>query len=229
MNNQIEGAIKAGRGYWLVDGFVEILGGLLFMLLGAVLTQAPSLAGFVALAGEIALVKAFGLLAAGLLIWWLKDRFTYPRTGFVRGKRPTFAQSLPFLRNAALGLLLPLMLLAAALAWLPGLHGVLFSLPAWSPILIGAIWAGLCLLAGNWLGLRRFELLAGLILLSGLLIAALQLAAGLPDGALDLSFSRAFLGLALLTMISGKLFLLSGLIIFLRYRKANPLPFKEAA
>ena len=233
MNSQIESAIKTGRGYWFVDGFTEILGGILFILIGAVLaasglpTQGSFLGQLASAAGEIALIKIFGLLAAGLLIWWLKDRYTYPRTGFVRGKRPTLAQALPFLRSAALGLLLPLLLLAGALIWLPAMSGLLFSLPAWSPMIIGTIWASLCFLAGFWLGLRRFELLGGLILLSGLAIGALQLAAGLPVGSLNQSLTGAFLTLGLLIVVCGKLFVISGLVIFLRYRRANPLPNQE--
>jgi hypothetical protein len=234
MSNQIESAIKTGRGYWFVDGFTEILGGLLFILLGAALA-ASSLPGQVALVSqfanlvwEIGLIKIFGLLAAGLLIWWLKERFTYPRTGFVRGKRLTPGQILRFLRSAALGSLLPLILLAAAIILLPALHGWMDSLPVWSPVLIGAIWALLCLLAGRWLGLRRFELLAALILLGGLAIGAFQLRAGLAVGLLELSFSRAFFGLGLLAVISGKFFLISGLVTFLRYRHANRQPSQEA-
>ena len=251
MNGQINAAIRRGRGYWFVDGFTEMLAGGLFILLGGVLLlrgmapQGSFLAQFASIAGDIGLIKVFGLLAAGLIVWWLKDHFTYPRTGFVRGKRVTWLQLLTFLRNAALCLLLPLLALAAAVFFLPSVSPLLFSMPAWSPVLMSAIWAALCILAGRWLGLRRFVLLGGLILLLGAGIGAWQLAAGLhripaealqssslaaiPIASLSETLNRVFVSIGWLTLGSGVVFAASGVITFLRYRKENPAPYKEQA
>ena len=251
MNGQINTAIRRGRGYWFVDGFTEMLAGGLFILLGGVLLlrgmapQGSFLAQFASIAGDIGLVKLFGLLAAGLIVWWLKDHFTYPRTGFVRGKRVTWLQLLTFLRNAALCLLLPLLALAAAVFFLPSMRALLFSMPAWSPVLMSAIWAVLCILAGRWLGLQRFVLLGGLILLLGAGIGAWQLAAGLPRipaealqssslaaipiASLSETLNRVFVSIGWLTLGSGVVFAASGVITFLRYRKENPAPYKEQA
>ena len=251
MNGQINAAIRRGRGYWFVDGFIEMLAGGLFVLLGGVLLlrgmapQGSFLAQFASIAGDIGLIKVFGLLAAGLIVWWLKDHFTYPRTGFVRGKRVTWLQLLTFLRNAALCLLLPLLALAAAVFFLPSVSPLLFSMPAWSPVLMSAIWAALCILAGRWLGLRRFVLLGGLILLLGAGIGAWQLAAGLPRipaealqssslaaipiASLSETLNRVFVSIGWLTLGSGVVFAASGVITFLRYRKENPAPYKEQA
>ena len=254
MHNQIDGAIRVGRGYWFEDGFTEMLGGGLFVLLGGVLllrgmaAQGSFLAQFASIASDIGFVKVFGLLAAGLIIWWVKDRFTYPRTGFVRGKRVTLAQMLTLLRNAVLCLLLPVLALAAVFFLVPSTWAILSSMPAWLPVFLSAILGAASILSGRWLGLRRFALLGVLILLTGIGIGAWQLAVGLPQlpvealqssslaalpealrAALAETLNRAFAGIGWLTVGSGAAFAISGLVTFLRYRKENPVPYKEEA
>jgi len=254
MGNPIDSAIRIGRRYWFVDGFTEMLAGGLFVMLGGVLLlrgmapQGSFLAQFASIASDIGLIKVFGLLAAGLILWWLKDRFTYPRTGFVREKRVTVVQILTFLRNAILCLLLPVLALVAAFFFLPSMRAFLFSMPVWSPVAMSTIWAVLCILSGHWLGLRRFVLLGVLILLAGTGISAWQLAAGLPPipvEALQSSplaalpealraplaeiLNRAFVSIGWLTLVSGAIFAISGMVTFLRYRMENPVPYKEEA
>jgi len=254
MNTSIDSAIKAGRGYWFVDGFTEMLTGVVFVLLGGVLVlrgMAPQdsfLAMLASMASDVALIKVFGLLTAGLTVWWLKDRFTYPRTGFVRTKRVTAAQIFIFFRNVVLCLLLPLMALVAAFFLLPARQEILICLPVWSPAAMSLIWALASILAGRGMGLRRFVFLGFVILLVGITISVWQLATRLPAFPLDALqanpltalpqalrvslaeiINRTFIGIAWLTLISGALFVLSGLITFLRYRKENPVPFQEEA
>ncbi len=254
MDNQIDSAIRVGRGYWFVDGFTEMLAGGLFVLLGGVLLlrgmapQGTFLAQFASIASDIGFIKVLGLLAAGLILWWVKDRFTYPRTGFVREKRVTVRQVLTFIRNAVLCLLLPVLGLVAGFFFLPSMRAILFSMPVWSPAGMGAIWAVLCILLGHWVGLRRFGQLGVLILLAGIGISAWQLSAGLPPipvEALQSSslpalseamrapladiLNRAFVSIGLLTLLSGAVFAISGVVTFLRYRKENPAPYQEEA
>jgi len=254
MNNQIDSAAKVGRRYWFVDGFTEILAGVLFFLLGGFLLlrgiapEGSFLAQFASLAGDVGFVKVVGLVAAGLILWWLKDRFTYPRTGFIREKRVPRAQMLAFIRNLILCVLLSVLVLAAAFFFMPAARASIFSMPVWLPVVVGILWAALCILAGRWMGLRRFIVLGILILLAGIGISAWQLAEGLsplPADALQSSplaalpealraplaesISRTFASIGLLTLVWGVLFALSGLVTFLRYRKENPVPYEEEA
>jgi len=254
MDNQIDRAVRIGRGYWFVDGFTEMLAGGLFVLMGGVLMlrgiapQDSFLAQFASIAGDIGFIKLLGFLAAGLILWWVKDRFTYPRTGFVRGKRVTVPQMLTFIRNALLCLLLPVLALVAAFFVLPSIRAILFSMPVWSPAGLGVICVALCILLGRWTGLRRFLLLGVLILLAGIAISAWQLVMGLPPipvegvqfnllttlpevlrAPLAALFNRTFLSIGLLTLVSGAVFVISGLVTFLHYRKENPVPFQEEA
>jgi hypothetical protein len=244
LNIQIDTVVKRARGYWFVDGFTEMAAGGLFILLAGILlvsgnrTQASFSAWFLSVAGEIAIAKFVGILVVALIIWWLKDHFTYPRTGFVRGKRVTAAQVLTVIRNAILFLLLPIFGLFTASLLTTSADSVLSSMPAWFPIGIGLLWGILCVLAGEWMGLRRFRLLGAMILLAGMAIGFRQFAMGLPafptnvgTGILELlvleSISRTLSGLGLLTLISGIVLMFSGLVTFLRYRKENPNPYTE--
>ncbi len=244
MNTQIDATIKRARGYWFVDGFTEIVAGGLFVLLAGILLLSGSApraslpSWFISIAGEISLLKLFGILAAILILLWLKDHFTYPRTGFVRGKRMTVTQVFILIGNAILFLLLPVLGLLAVALFTTSAESVLASMPAWFPVGLGLIWAILCFLAGEWMGLRRFRLLGALILPAGLAMGIWQLALGLPafpsnvqpgilQPAVFESIRRTLTSLSLLTLISGLLLMLSGILTFLRYRKENPFPYTE--
>src|SRR5258706_5863124 len=244
MNTQIDHAMKRTRGYWFVDGFTEMATGGLFTLLAGILlfsgnaSQAAFPAWLLSVAGEISIAKLIGILAAALILWWLKDRFTYPRTGFVRGKRVTAAQVFILVRNVMLFLLLPIFGLFTASLLIASASKVLASMPAWFPIGLGFLWAVLCVLAGEWLGLRRFRLLGVLILLAGMAIGFWQFAIGLPvlpaniqpgflQPAMLESINRTLASLGLLVLVSGAILLFSGFVTFLRYRKENPIPYTE--
>jgi hypothetical protein len=244
MNVQIDTVMKRARGYWFVDGFTEIITGGLFVLLAGILLirgNAPLASfpeWFLTLAGEISIAKFLGILAAILTLWWLKDHFTYPRTGFVRGNRVTTAQILIMIRNAILFLLLPIFGLLASSLLIASASSVLSSMPAWFPIALGLMWAVLCVLAGEWMGLRRFRLLGVMILLAGMAIGFWQNSMGLPafpanvqQGILQPSvlesINRTLASLCFLVLVSGVFLMISGLVTFLRYRKENPIPYTE--
>lgn len=246
MNEQIESTIKGVRGYWFVDGFIEMAAGGVFILLAALIlisgnaTPTTFSAWFFGLAGEIAVVKLGGILAAILILWWLKDHFTYPRTGFVRGQRVTASQVFTVIRNVLLFLLLPVIGLLAVCVLFISSNSVLAAMPVWFPVVLGFVWAVLLLLSGQWMGVRRFRVLAALTLLAGIAVGGWQLATGLPGlpGAsqpglwqtfLLVCIGRTFMSLSYLVLICGVILLCSGLATFLRYRNENPLPYTEEA
>ena len=105
MENQIESTVKRGRAYWFTDGFTEIAGGIFFLLIGGLVLfrgiagQNVALSQFASTAVDIGTVKLAALLLGVLVIWWLKDRFTYPRTGYVQGQKAMRGAILAFLRN----------------------------------------------------------------------------------------------------------------------------------
>ena len=244
MNAQIDAAMKRARGYWFVDGFTEIAAGGLFVILAGLLlingnaTQDSFPSWFLSVAGEISIAKFFGILAAILILWWLKDHFTYPRTGFVRGNRVTAAQVLIMIRNAILFLLLPIFGLLAVSLLIVSEGSVLSFMPVWFPVGLGFILTVLCVLAGEWMGLRRFRLLGVMILLAGIAVGIWQYAMGLPTFPINVqsgllqspvleSINRTLASLSFLFLVPGVILMLSGVVTFLHYRKENPNPYTE--
>jgi hypothetical protein len=237
MGMDIDAAAKRGRGYLFVDGLAEMAAGVVFVLLGGVLLlgglipEESLLAQIAATGVGVVIVKGIGLLAAVLAIWWLKDRFTYPRTGYVRQKRIPFSQILAFVRNAFLVLALPLFALAAAFVFVPHMRGALSSIPIWAPALLGVVWGVPCYWLGEWAGLRRFRLLGMSTFFAGIAVGVGLLLIGWPGRFASASpaqtLGRTFAGVGLLSMICGAAFVLSGLVTFLRYRKENPLPYGQ--
>jgi hypothetical protein len=254
MEKQIDTALTRGRAYWFADGFTEIAGGIFFLLLGAVVLfrgiagQNVVLSQFASTAVDIGAIKLVTLLVAILVIWWLKDRFTYPRTGFVQGKRVVLGAILTFLRNVVLVAIVPVLGLLAALIFVPSLRTILATMPAWFPIGIGFFLGILCYASGEWMGLRRFRVMGLLILLTGLAVGIWQITIGFPTlsaqalqadwlapmpealrAPLDEILSRFFVGVSGLTLAAGIFFLVSGFVTFLRYRRENPAPYREEA
>ena len=242
MNADIESAIKRVRGYWFIDGFTEMAAGAFFILLAALLlfsgkaSPATFSTWLLSIAGEITIAKLGGGLAAILILWWLKDHFTYPRTGFVRSQHITVALIVMILRNLVLFLFLPIFGFLAASLLLTSSNRVLAAMPAGFPVGLSIMWAALFVLSGEWMGIGRFRILAGLTLLAGIAIGGWQLAAGLPGIQPGLSqrfvvesINRTLVSLALLVVACGVSLIFSGLFAFMQYRKENPSPYAEGA
>jgi hypothetical protein len=243
MNVQIDSTVKRARGYWFVDGFIEIATGVLFVVLAGFLlismntSQAPFISWFLSVTGEVAILKLVSFVIVVLILSRLKDNFTYPRTGFVRGKI-TMTQIFVILKNLILSLLLPIVGLLIASLLITSTGSVLASMPVWFPTGLGILWGILLVLAGEWLGLHRFRWMAILIILSGLGIGIWQWTMDLPNIPLNMkpeilqppvleSINRSLTGLGILLVCSGVIFMLSGTLTFLRYRKENPQPYSE--
>src|SRR6266511_5964770 len=235
MNVQIDTAIKRARGYWFVDGFTEIaMGGLLIILAGFLLismniSQAPFPSWFLSVTGEITILKMVSFVIVVLILWWLKDHFTYPRTGFVRGKI-TVTQIVVIIKHVILFLLLPTIGLLIASLLITSAGSVLSSMPVWFPVGLGLIWAVLIVWTGEWMGLLRFRLLGGMILLAGIGVGIWQLAVGLPNIPTNIqpeilqppvleSVNRTLASLGLILLISGVILMFSGILTFIRYRR----------
>lgn len=244
MNVQIDAALKRARGYWFIDGFTEMAAGGLFAILAGILLLSGSVPQasfpywFLSVTGEIVIAKLIGILIAILILWWLKDHFTYPRTGFMRGKRVTAAQVLVIIRNVILFLFVPILVLIAAALLIASARNVVASMPASFPAALGFIWGGVYELAGEWMGLRRFRLMAVMTVFTGIAIGIWQFTKGLPAFPSKLqsgifqpialeTINRTLISLGFLLLISGIFLMISGLLTFLRYRKENPIPYAE--
>jgi hypothetical protein len=164
MESQVERAIQRTKRYWYEDGLVEIAAGILFVVLGALFfaeaTASPGafLGGFSAIGLPIVLIG--GGEVARRVVSSLKERVTYPRTGYVEYPRPGRRPSgLAFAVGAALAALIGALAVSQ-----PITRGMI---PALQGILIGAAWAWF----GYTLGLRRFLAVACLSAVVGVAAA----------------------------------------------------------
>ena len=254
MKQEIISAIKRGRRYWFVDGFTEMLAGALLILVGGIACQrglapqAAFLQQFIFLSVDVTLVKVLGLTVAALVLWWLKNHFTYPRTGYVRERQAAASQILAFMGEVIAAGVVVLLAAAAVVAFVPTVRLAVFSMPAWLPMVIAVLWTALVLAGSEWLGLVRFRLVAAWVLATGLALGAWQFLVGLPPfpaealqaGAwaawpaslaapVTASLNRTLASVGLLVLLGGFALLVSGAVTFIRYRNANPLPYREEA
>lgn len=153
MNNNFEQVKKRTRQYWFSDGFVEIINGAIFLLLGAYFYLQFSLPDgsiwlFLLQAGFVILLIG-SIFLGRRVVNTLKIRFTYPRTGYI-GFQPASKQNRWIAAGVALFMAILLVVLFNAtpvsLNWLPAITG----------FVVAAFW----LVSAARVGLLRFYILA---------------------------------------------------------------------
>jgi hypothetical protein len=206
MNHDLkEPGLRAVR-YWYVDGTFELaFGGLCLLLAVYFYAQAALADSWMAglLSGLLVLVLIGGGYLVNRLTRALKERLTYPRTGFVsyqreRGMRRGLRIAVAFAGSALIAGLLVLFVAGRpnGFEFMPGVTGLVF----------GAVIAFI----GHRTALPRFYLLAALSLVFG---AGLSVS-GLSEG-LDLAAFYGALSLVLFTF---------GGVTLWRYLRHNPGP-----
>ncbi len=198
MTHNLDGIIRRTRGYFYQDGLVEMLLGVFFLIIGLlfqlwVTLQSGSLWNLFMAAGLPVLVIG-GVVYTQVAIRHLKERVTYPRTGFASYVKKQPAR-IRWLLSAA-----PLVLVILSI-----LMPRWFSEMAWFE---GALLGFVLFVIGAQIGLWRFYLLGGLIFLIGLVADAIT-SGDLPGSALTFSGS-------------GLVLLISGAITFHRYLRHHP-------
>ncbi len=92
MNNSIKSTIERTRQYWYIDGFNEMLTGVIFLLLAAISyigsTFEPSPLSAILVGAGYPAVILLGMTAGRKVVNQLKTSITYPRTGYVQYIRP---------------------------------------------------------------------------------------------------------------------------------------------
>lgn len=209
MAEQIDKIIKRTRGYWYDDGLTEITMGGFFALIGAVVYFTLSVPS-----GSIVwLLVAVGLpllvIGGSLLGKWvvrdLKERLTYPRTGYVAYDNQRDASRG---RWIVPGFALLLVVAFFAFDFLTDDNVVdmsRLSMPLSEGLIMGMMFAYM----GTRVGVGRFYVLAGLAALLGVGAAL----AGLGD---VLGTAVLFAGLGLAFVISG----VAALVTYLRHNRA---------
>ncbi|NMB53432.1 MAG: hypothetical protein GYA15_01920 [Leptolinea sp.] len=92
MNKTIENTVQRTRQYWYIDGFTEILTGVVFLLLGGIncisLFYAPSVGSAVLVGVGYPLVILGGMFGGRVWVRSMKEKITFPRTGLVEYIKP---------------------------------------------------------------------------------------------------------------------------------------------
>jgi hypothetical protein len=203
--NQIDQAARRTVRYWYIDGLNEISFGILCLILGAYFAAdfaaergLPSGSGLhFALESSFVLIIVGGGLLLNRLVKMLKNRITYPRTGYVAYRQPSKGRRriIPAFIAAAMAVVVSLLFMnaPASLSWMPAITGVGF--------------AGVWFYLAYRIGLLRFYLLAG----SELLIGTVLSFAGIGNTT----------GLSLFYGLTGLAVILSGAATLVRYLRST--------
>jgi hypothetical protein len=188
VNNDLDRAERRARQYWYDDGLNEIALGCVGMAVGILfLAEAVGLLGSGASSIGLVAVVFLGVYLARGLVRVGKERITYPRTGFVRYRRPVRAKFVRLAAGASAAVVA-----ATVVALLQRVPESLTLIPALDGIVIGAAF----FYFGYASGVARFFPLA---LFSAALGGALSL-----SGPNDLIGSGVyFLGMGMATVTSG--------------------------
>jgi hypothetical protein len=187
--------------YWVIDGIAELVMGGFFVVLGlyfgaqATLPEESTVGSM--LSAAFLLVIVGGGLAGRSLIGKLKERLTYPRTGYVAYRKPSKKRRWLTLMVAFGMAMLVSALFASApasLAWIPAVSG----------LVIGAYW----LVQGHRMGVLRFYALAALVAVAGT--------------AITLGGVGETLGLPLFYIVIGLALIISGGLTLRSYLRRTP-------
>jgi len=194
--NEIAAAQRRATGYWFVDGLAEIAGGTATLLVGALLYLAvrTGVEGLATVAMGV-LIVAFPVSAWVVRV--LKERITYPRTGFVAYAPPSrvrlfAAAAIGFL---VAGLMVPLQVFArggevsAVVLGFGAAVGAVTALRAWRT------------------GAPRFYVVAAALVVASAILATNG--TGIQDG------------IGLMLVFNGATLVVSGVWVLVRYLRAN--------
>lgn len=204
-NNDMKQVEKRVRRYWYTDGIAELASGGMFLLLGLYFGvlgyfEEGSLVSVI-LQVSMLLVFVGGAFAVRWLVNTLKSRLTYPRTGYVEYRVKDSDT-----RKRRWVIVVSAMVISAVSGVLVNYIRVLDSMVFITGLLVGVIFIAL---RGKSSGLKRFYVLGGLAIVSGIALSY----SGLPQ-VYTLTLFYGLLGIAIL---------ISGGLVLRRYLAENPL------
>jgi hypothetical protein len=228
MTHKFKESIRRTQAYWYIDGLVELGTGIIFFVLGIILmleSSTPSdsnLSSILSFFRNAILIG--GTIGIGLLTKVLKAHLTYPRTGYIAYPRP---------KGKNIGIYLGFGLVIAALisggflfaiSFIPAVQTMFIYLPTWIMVWLGILIASVFLSWAVRTGIRRFFWLAGIGLLTGLILAWQARGLTFIDGK-----SSLLAGPGIFFIIMGSSLLISGGLTLRNYLKSNQPINGEAA
>jgi hypothetical protein len=206
MAMNVDDIMRKTKSYWYEDGLVEIVAGAFFVVVSLLLladwaTPQDSPAKWIWTPGFM-VVAIVWILSGRRLIAWLKERITYPRTGYVAYRRQKKSAAVP---RAVLG-----GIIGAGVAFVM-VGAVMYrqDIGRMLPLVMGAGVAMLLVRITGEVRLQRFYALAVCSVAEGLGLALLT-----SDFSLSIALFYLVLGLAVTV---------AGLVTLARYLGAAPL------
>jgi hypothetical protein len=230
---------QRARAYWFADGLNEIVGGTFAALLGALILLQTSLQSAQAdiLSTVTNMLLLAGAVSIPLLLRWMKERITYPHSGYVAYPELKPAERLKRGAPAILLALVLAVLIAGSilaspitrlwamvcLVWMPSLMGVLVGAGIFRSAretgLTRQAWlGGLSILTALWLGWRSFPLMN---LLTPALTAG-RITEPMPmqtAAVMQTLMAAMYANVAFLLIIVGGAALILGVVAHVRYLK----------
>jgi hypothetical protein len=206
MNDDLKNPQLRALQYWLMDGVSELLVGFIFLLAAIIYYVQESTPGSLLskILGIASVILVCGVGFGGRwIIQRIKERTTYPRTGYV-----TYKSSWKNKGNVAIAV----GVMALVLAFVVFTTVTDTKLIAWGPVVCGLFLGILMVQAGYRLSQPRFYFLAFL----GLLIGAVLVVSGVS---IVISWPL-FFGL------NGLILLISGSLTLWKYLRRNPAPLE---
>lgn len=207
MNDTLNQNLNRPQRYWYVDGLAEITGGLVIFMIGLIqalavfITNNPVRAWLVGV-GQPVIIISFAFLAR-IIVRNLKEKITYPRTGYVRYP----PMSSPLRRQRVL----LAFCLSFTISMLFGFVG--HYIPYNFAPLAASIALGLALTyLATKMGIRRFYLVAAVTVFAGVVIFTLNLPDPWPY--------------ALLIGLEGITWVISGVCVLVHYLRTTQ-PWNE--
>jgi hypothetical protein len=204
MTVSIKSTIERTRQYWYIDGFSELLVGVIFVILGllncATLVIRPSIGSAVIVGIGYPLVILGGILFGNKWVRSMKEKVTYPRTGYVKYIQP----ERPSRKTR--------MIKALVIAFMVSIVvNVIISRldPFWLVFGTGLLIAAFTVYMGVQIPLNRFHILAAWIVVVSLVAARLPFSDEIQMG--------------LLLTGTGLGWLITGVISLMIYLRNNPL------
>jgi hypothetical protein len=198
MENKIDNLVRKTYRYYYDDGLVEMAIGLLFVAVGLILLvwQSSDYSPLVAIVVVMGLlvVAIGGVYLIKRLVRELKQRITYPRTGYVAYHQGEPSKGRWFFPLAALALVVVSLFLPDSFT---GMSAI-----------VGAMVGVVLILTGYRVSLPRFYLVGTIALLSGV--------------ALSWSDVAEFIAVALTFAIAGGAIFLAGGFAFVSYLRDHP-------
>lgn len=200
--DQVERRVK---GYWFQDGFGEMAGGLVFLVLGSYFALSEYLGDsfWGGLLQAAFILVFFALMFVGRrLVAALKSRFVYPRTGFVEYRVDEDTRHRRKILAGLVGALMAAMFTLVLKAT---------DIEDLTPALTGLVGGAILVFAGTKSsGVARFFVLALISIALGVALSFIPLAMGYALG--------MYYGLMALA------FFISGAVVLSRYLRKSPRP-----